>query len=146
MVPSVSHKTKSHAPSRRSAENGFTPLSRSAENGFTLIEMLVALAIFSLAALALLRLEGATLFSTQRLADTTVAQIVARNLAVGLLTDPRPPTFGTDQGDVSNAGATWRWTRETRRTDDSRIVRIDLAVADAAGRPMTRLSLARAVE
>jgi general secretion pathway protein I len=107
----------------------------SSQRGFTLIEMLVALAIFSLAALALLRLEGATLFSTQRLADTTVAQIVARNLAVGLLTDPRPPAFGTDQGEVTNGGTTWRW-----------IVRIDLAVADAAGRPMTRLSLARAVE
>ena len=108
--------------------------------------MLVALAIFSLAALALLRLEGATLFSTQRLADTTVAQIVARNLAVGLLTDPRPPAFGTDQGEITNAGATWRWVRETKRTEDARIVRIDLAVTDATGRPMTRLSLARAVQ
>jgi general secretion pathway protein I len=119
------------------------PLS---QRGFTLIEMLVALAIFSLAALALLRLEGATLFSTQRLADTTIAQIVARNLAVGLLTDPRPPAFGTDTGEVTNAGATWRWTRETKRTDDVRIVRIDLSVTDAAGRPMARLSLARAVQ
>jgi general secretion pathway protein I len=132
--------------SPRSAEHGFTFSPRSAQHGFTLIEMLVALAIFSLAALALLRLEGATLFSTHRLADTTVAQIVARNLAVGLLTDPLPPALGTDQGQVRNAGATWLWTRETRRTDDVRIVRIDLAVADAAGRPMTRLSLARAVE
>lgn len=131
---------------KRSAENGFASSKRSAENGFTLIEMLVAMAIFSLAALALLRLEGATLVGTQRLADTTVAQIVARNLAVELLTDPRPPAFGTERGEVGNAGATWRWTRETRRTDDARIVRIDLAVGDSAGRPMTRLSLARAVE
>src|SRR3546814_19855381 len=46
---------------RRSAENGFTFCRRSAENGFTLIEMLVALAVFSLAALALLRLQGVTL-------------------------------------------------------------------------------------
>ncbi len=113
------------------------------DGGFTLVEMMVALAIFSLAALALLRLEGVTLTSTQRLTDTTVAQVVARNLAVNLLTDPRPPAFGTDQGEVVNGGATWRWTRETRRTDDVRIVRIDLAVTDAAGRPMTRLSLAR---
>ncbi len=41
-------------------ESGFESQWRSAEHGFTLIEMMVALAIFSLAALALLRLEGAT--------------------------------------------------------------------------------------
>ncbi len=108
--------------------------------------MLVALAIFSLAALALLRLEGATLTGTARLADTGVAQIVARNLAVGLLTDPRAPAIGAESGQSVNGGATWQWTRVVSRTDDVRIVRIDLAVADAGGRPMTRLSLARAAE
>lgn len=125
---------------------GFTSSKRSAEHGFTLIEMLVALAIFSLAALALLRLEGATLTGTARLADTTTAQIVARNLAVELLTDPAPPSLGEASGQVANAGATWNWRRTATRTDDVRIVRIDLAVADAAGHPLTRLSIARAAQ
>ena len=113
--------------------------------GFTLIEMLVAFAIFSLAAIALLRLEGATLTGTARLADTTTAQIVARNLAVELLTDPRGPAIGAANGNIVNGGATWRWTRDVKRTDDARIVRIDLGVTDERGRPMTRLSLARPV-
>ena len=56
-------------------------------NGFTLIEMLVALAIFSLAALALLRLEGATVKNTGLLQEQAVAQIVARNIAVETITD-----------------------------------------------------------
>lgn len=120
-------------------------MSRS-DRGFTLIEMLVALAIFSLAALALLRLEGATLTGTARLADTGVAQIVVRNLAVGLLTDPRAPAFGQQAGAVVNAGQTWHWTRDVKRTDDARIARIDLAVADEGGRTLTRLSFARPVE
>ena len=38
--------------------------SRKREEGFTLIEMMVALAVFSLAAMALIRLEGATIRST----------------------------------------------------------------------------------
>lgn len=115
-------------------------------SGFTLIEMLVALAIFSLAALALLRLEGATLTGTARLADTTMAQIVARNLAVDILTSPQPPAFGDDTGSVVNGGTTWHWTRSVTRTDDARIARINLAVADEAGRTLTRLSIARAAQ
>ena len=47
------------------------------ERGFTLIEMLVALAIFSLAALALLRLGGATATNSARLNDQAIAMIVA---------------------------------------------------------------------
>jgi len=113
------------------------------ERGFTLIEMLVALAIFGLAALALLRLEGATLTGTTRVADTTIAQIVARNLAVTVLTDPLPPAIGATQGSVTNAGVAWNWTRDVKRTDDSRVVRIDLSVAAADGRRLTQLSLAR---
>lgn len=121
------------------------PVSR-AEPGFTLIEMLVALAIFGLAGLALLRLEEVMLTGTERLVDTSVAQIVARNLEVTILTDPRGPVIGTDKGEVVNAGQTWLWTRVTTRTDDARIIRVDLSVADHGGRPMARLSLARSVE
>ena len=73
---------------------------RSAEQGFTLIEMLVALAIFSLAALALLRLGGATATNSARLNDQAIAKIVARNLAVETLTDPQPPAFGASAGEV----------------------------------------------
>jgi general secretion pathway protein I len=58
------------------------------EGGFTLIEMMVALVIFSLAALALLRLQGATVSNTARLQDQAFAQIVARNIAVETMTDP----------------------------------------------------------
>ena len=56
--------------------------------GFTLIEMLVALAIFSLAALALLRLGGATATNSARLESQALAETVARNIAVETLTDP----------------------------------------------------------
>jgi general secretion pathway protein I len=63
-------------------------MTRQGQAGFTLIEMLIALAIFSLAALALLRVEGNTLVNTARLSDQAMAQIVARNIAVETLTDP----------------------------------------------------------
>jgi general secretion pathway protein I len=88
------------------------------EAGFTLIEMLVALAIFSLAALALLRLEGATVANTARLQDQALAQTVARNLAVEVLTDPVAPAFGREAGREVNGGRPWAWTRPVERSPE----------------------------
>lgn len=116
------------------------------EQGFTLIETLVAMAIFSLAALALLRLEGATLSSTAMLSDRALGQVIARNLSVELMTDLRAPAFGEANGSVVNAGRTWLWARKVTRTDDVRIVRIDIAITDDAGRPSGALSMARTIE
>src|SRR3546814_14442889 len=81
------------------------------ESGFTLIEMLVALAIFGLAALALLRLEGATVSNTAHLQDQAMAQIVARNIAVEAMPDPVPPALGQERGQVENGGRNGAWTR-----------------------------------
>ena len=117
-------------------EHGFTPLvGVPAENGFTLIEMLVALAIFSLAALALLRLGGATATNSASLSDQAIAQTVARNIAVETLTDPQPPAFGASQGDAVNAGRRWRWTRTVSRSPEARIQQIEILVQPEAGGP-----------
>ena len=105
------------------------------EHGFTLIEMLVALAVFSLAALALLRLGGATATTSAALSDQALAQLVARNLAVETLTDPQPAAFGTSQGDVVNGGRRWRWTRTVARSPEARIQQIEITVQPEAGGP-----------
>ncbi len=66
--------------------------------------MMVALAVFSLAALALIRLEGATIRGTSILDSTLTAQMVARNVAIEAMTDAKPPTVGIARG----VGAEWR--------------------------------------
>jgi general secretion pathway protein I len=131
---------------RRSAEHGFTFTRRSAEHGFTLLEMIVALAVFSIAALALLRLEGATVKNAAEVETRTLGQIVANNIAVDALTDPLPPPLGKSEGVVENGGRTWRWVRIATRTADVRIVRIDIIVSDQNGRAGGRLSLARVAQ
>lgn len=119
---------------------------RSGEQGFTLIEMLVALAIFSLAALALLRLGGATAANSARLHDQALAQIVARNLAVETLSDPEPPAFGTFTGQAVNGGRRWIWTRVTARSPEARIQQIEIRVVPEAGGPgQTSLTIFRRV-
>jgi general secretion pathway protein I len=113
------------------------------ERGFTLIEMLVALAIFSLAALALLRLEGATVANTARLQDQAIAQIVARNLAVETMTDPVAPPFGRESGTTANAGRNWSWTRTVARSPEPRIQQIDISVQSRIGPEAARLTVFR---
>jgi general secretion pathway protein I len=117
--------------------------SRPNEQGFTLIEMLVALAVFSLAALALLRLEGATVSTTALLQEQALAQIVARNLAVEALTDPQPPAFGATRGEAMNAGRKWRWVRVVGRSPEPRIQQIRIAVRRERGPESANLTLFR---
>lgn len=128
---------------RRSAEHGFTCARRSAEHGFTLIEIMVALAVFGLAALALIRLESATVRGAAILDETVLAQMVARNVAIDAVTDARPPALGSAGGVEQNGGRAWRWTRVTRPTGDARVLRIDVGVQNAAGRVVARLTMIR---
>ena len=118
---------------RRFAEHGFTSPRRFAEHGFTLIEVMVALAVFSLAVLALIRLEGATARGASVLDETLVANLVARNVAADAVTDGRIPAAGRTAGVEANAGRGWRWVRNVQPTGDARIVRIDVAVTGPGG-------------
>lgn len=112
--------------------------------GFTLLEMLVALAVFSLAALALIRLQGVTVRTAADLDSKIIAQIVARNLMVDIQTAPTPPSLGEAQGEVDNGGRLWRWTRTAKAMDDKRLLQIIVAVTASDGGSPASLSFVRA--
>lgn len=119
-----------------------------ARNGFTLLEIMVALAIFSLAALAMVRLQGYSVRSTANLGDSGLAWQVARNVAVEILSNPSPPTLGETDGTEVNGGQEWRWTATTAKTDDARLIRTDIAVTGTGNAALrnARLTIARPVE
>ena len=110
------------------------PTGRTSEGGFTLLEMLVALAVLSIAALALVRLDAFTVRGAADLNDDALAGIVAANAAATIATDPAPPTSGTTSESISNAGRTWRVTRNIRPTADPELLRIDITAAGGGGR------------
>lgn len=119
------------------------PRQRSTcDAGFTLLEMLVALAVLSIAALALVRLDAFTVRSTADLNARMVAQIVAANAAAELLTDPSPPTIGQLQDSVTNGGQLWNVAREVTPTADPSVLRIEIRVTGADGTP-ARLTTVR---
>ncbi len=119
---------------------------RETERGFTLLEMLVALAVFSLAALALVRLQGVTLRTAADLDSKALGQIVARNLMVEVQSDPVPPSIGDEDGDVDNGGRRWHWSRTVKPTNDQRLLQVYLAVDGQPGASPVVLSFVRVVE
>ncbi|MBU6165322.1 MAG: type II secretion system minor pseudopilin GspI [Alphaproteobacteria bacterium] len=100
-------------------------------NGFSLIEVMVALAIFGLAAVALIRLQGVSLASATTLAERGQAAIVARNQALEAWVSPTPP--GPAQGHERAGRRDWVWTRQTRPGPDPGTVLIAISVAGDNG-------------
>lgn len=116
---------------------------RAGERGFTLIELLVALTVFSLAALALLRLQGVTLRTAGDLDRRALAAILARNLAIETLTDPAAPAVGRNGGVTENGGRRLAWTRTVARDRDPRFVVVTIVAGAEPGASSAVLSVLR---
>lgn len=96
--------------------------------GFTLLELLVALAVFAVAALALVRMEGASIARTADLDQRLLREVVAQNMANEILTDPLPPGEGGAAGTIRNAGRLFQWQRTVVRDAGLGVLAITLSV------------------
>ena len=100
------------------------------EAGFTLIELMVALAVFAIAALTLLRMEGASISRTADLDQRLLREVVAQNLSAEWLTDPAPPTLGDNTGQTANMGRQFAFTRHVEKLSDAGVIRVVVAVRE----------------
>ena len=115
------------------------------EDGFTLIEMLVALSVFAIAALALMRLDGFALSTTADLDARGMANLVVRNEAALWATDPGPIVRGTTLGERHERRPRLRRPKDSFADRRSASVRIDLVAHDQGSGARSMLTLVKRV-
>ena len=94
--------------------------------------------MFAIAALALLRMEGASIARTADLDQRLLREVVAQNLAAEWITDPQPPALGEAQGQASNMGRQFAWQRSVERLPDAGVIRIVLSVREVTAGAATQ--------
>jgi len=101
---------------------------RNARAGFTLLEVMVALAVFAVAAIALIELQTESLRTGSGVAARAFAQIVAENQLAELLLEADTPEPGTRTGESEMAGRTWHWRARIAATQTPELHRLEVAV------------------
>ncbi len=99
--------------------------------GFSLLELLVALAVFSLAVLALLNLGGESARAAAIAEERLLADIVAENLAVEAAVLPLETLQSRPEGEDIQGERRWHWQRQVVPTGEE-LLRIDIGVRGTA--------------
>ena len=105
--------------------------NRAQSTGFTLLEVLVALAVFAVAAIALMKVSESQLQLSNRLEEKTFAHWVALNMVSEMQANQDWPDLGEQTGKVAMAGRDRKVVVKTLATPVNRVRRIDVAVGVA---------------
>lgn len=98
-------------------------------HGFTLLEVMVALAIFAIAALALLNTQSTQIKTDQHLTDKTLAHWVALNQLADMRLQNVFPEMGESIVQVNMAGQEWRVQIKTQSTPSANVRLLQISVA-----------------
>ncbi len=103
-------------------------LGPSRARGFTLLEILVALAILSIALAAVTALASNQTLSTAHLRDKTLAHWVAMNKIAELQISAEWPSKGKQTGEEEMGRHEWHWVRTVSDTPDERVRQVEVSV------------------
>ncbi len=98
------------------------------ERGFTLAEVLAALGVFSLAAMALVRLSAETTRAAAHMETRFAAEIVADTVLVDRMIDPAPLEGGARSGASQVLGHELDWTLTVVPTSRERLFSLRVTV------------------
>lgn len=101
-------------------------------SGMTLLEVLVAMTLFSIAALALLKTNAQQTRSTGWLEEKTLANWVAENQMVQLRLEKVWPAVHWTSGTTEMAGRTWYWRWRGIETGQSntRLLEVEVSLTE----------------
>jgi general secretion pathway protein I len=88
------------------------------KRGFTLLEVLVALAVFASAGIALMQATAAHLNSLGQIEEITLANYVASNRLAELALEVGFPAIGSRKGEAEMAGRKFFWTQKVEEGTD----------------------------
>lgn len=88
------------------------------KNGFTLIEVMLAMAVFSIAGIAILGTADTNARNLGHLESKIVASWVASNQLVEVTLDNTWPPKNNKKGKVELAGQEWFWQQKVIKTTD----------------------------
>lgn len=91
---------------------------KKAQQGFTLIEVMLAMAVFAIAGVALVDNAGATFKNLSHIETQVMANWVASNQLVEVTVDKTWPPKNNKKGKVELAGREWFWSQQVIKTTD----------------------------
>ena len=101
---------------------------RKLEKGFTLIEVMLAMAVFSIAGIAILGTADTNARNLGYLESKILASWVASNQLVEITLDDTWPPKNNKKGKVDLAGLEWFWQQKVVKTTDKDMRAIVLEV------------------
>lgn len=112
------------------------------EQGFSLLETMVALAVFSVAAMGLVSLNTQSARISGELDTRLLARTVAETVAVDTVTAENLDLSPVTQGEVIQRGRAYTWSRAVEPTPQPGLYSIRIDVREAGATPvLARLSL-----
>ena len=109
--------------------------------GFTLIEVLLALSVFSLAGLALLDTADTHFNSLNNLENKMIADWVASNQLVEVNLNETWPPKNNKTGKAEMAGREWFWTQKVIKTQDNEMRAVVIEVRQSEKSELALTSL-----
>jgi general secretion pathway protein I len=98
------------------------------QRGFTLLEVMVALTIFSLIATVTLRGLAISMDSFERVKHKTFASLIAQNTLTEMRLAGKMPAVTETKRDLEFASIEWKLVTKVSGTQDPNLVRIDFEV------------------